>query len=408
LYYTVNIMAADNRSYVLFDDLHRDHLLPLTFTRPVSDLRIGIMTIHEKWERWTGLSFSYLTVNYLREKYRLVTSEENILINGAVTPNPSLIEEIMRLSKGEVLMQGNLLVAGCFEPEALENFDGLPPTGCKVHEVRSEFNHISRLWHLYRLNGSEIVSDYNLITKDRTSAVIRAGNNLIKPENIFVEEGAVLDFVTINATAGPVYIGKNSTIMEGSLLRGPLAICEGSILKMGTMIYGPTTIGPYSKAGGEITNSVIFGFSNKVHEGYIGNSVIGEWCNIGAGSNASNLKNNFGNVKLWNYEAGKFEDTELQFCGLFMGDYTRCGINTMFNTGTIVGISANIFGSGFPGNFIPSFSWGGAAGFETYRLPNALDTIEKCMQLHQKPLNDQDRKIISQLFALTGRYRKTI
>jgi UDP-N-acetylglucosamine diphosphorylase/glucosamine-1-phosphate N-acetyltransferase len=401
-------MSADNRSYILFDDLYRDHLLPLTFTRPVCELRIGILTIREKWEKWTGQSFSYLTADYLQEKYNLVKSGENLLINGSVTPNRALVDEIFTLSAGEVLIKGNIFVAGCITANILDEFDGLPPKGYTVREALSDFNHIARLWNIYRLNGSELLSDYRLLTEGRTSATVSTSNNLINPGNIFIEEGAVMDFVTINANPGPVYIGKNTIIMEGSLIRGPLALCEGSILKMGTMIYGPTTIGPYSKAGGEITNSVILGYSNKVHEGYIGNSVIGEWCNIGAGSNASNLKNNFGNVKLWDYATGKFEDTELQFCGLFMGDYTRCGINTMFNTGTVVGISANIYGSGFPGSFIPSFSWGGAAGFETYRLTNALDTIEKCMALHQKPLDENDRKIISQLFTLTGRYRKSI
>jgi UDP-N-acetylglucosamine diphosphorylase/glucosamine-1-phosphate N-acetyltransferase len=401
-------MGEDRKSYILFDDIHRDHLLPLTFVRPVSELRVGILTIHEKWERWTGKVFSHLTSEYLQEKYTLVTADENVIINGAIMPNAGLIREVMELRKGEALIHGNLFIAACTGREEIENFDGLPPKGYTLRAVTSPYNHIFRLWQIYRLNGAELESDFRLITAGRKSMTPNASNNVINPSNIFVEEGAVLDFVTINANTGPVYIGKNAVIMEGSLLRGPLALCEGSVLKMGTMIYGPTTIGPFCKAGGEITNTVMLGYSNKVHEGYLGNSVIGEWCNIGAGTNASNLKNNFGNVKLWNYATGKFEDTELQFCGLFMGDYTRCGINTMFNTGTVVGISANIFGSGFPGSFIPSFSWGGAAGFESYRLQNALETIEKCMGLHKKALNDTDRKIITQLFTLTGRYRKSI
>ena len=397
-----------NRSYVLFDDPYRDHLLPFTFIRPVSEIRIGILTIREKWERWTGRTFSYQTTGYLQDKYRLQLSDENMLINGAVTPNERLIAEIMSLDPRQDLVQGNVFIAGCLDRKDMEEFDGLPPQGYKIQDTQTAFNCISRLWHLYRLNESELNSDFNLITAGRTSMPVNATNNIIKPENLFVEEGAVLDYVTINATKGPVYIGRNTLIMEGSMIRGPMALCEGAIIKMGARIYGPTTIGPYSKAGGEITNSVIMGFSNKVHDGYIGNSVIGEWCNIGAGTNASNLKNNFGYVKLWDYATGKFEDTELQFCGLFMGDYSRCGINTMFNTGSVVGISSNIYGTGFPGSFIPSFTWGGAPGFETYRLTNALETIEKCMELHNKPLDEPDKKIINQLFALTGRYRKSI
>jgi UDP-N-acetylglucosamine diphosphorylase/glucosamine-1-phosphate N-acetyltransferase len=233
-------------------------------------------------------------------------------------------------------------------------------------------------------------------------------NNLINPEAIFAEEGTSLEYVTINASTGPVYLGKNSKIMEGALIRGPFALCEGAWVKMGTRVYGPTTVGPYSKIGGEVTNSVIMGFSNKVHDGYMGNSVIGEWCNIGAGSNTSNLKNNYTLVQVWNYATGKAEETGLQFCGLIMGDYSRCGINTMFNTGTVVGISANMFGTGFPGSFIPSFSWGGANGFETYRLAKALETIETGMGLHQMPLNETDKRIIDCVFAITGRYRKSV
>jgi UDP-N-acetylglucosamine diphosphorylase/glucosamine-1-phosphate N-acetyltransferase len=229
---------------------------------------------------------------------------------------------------------------------------------------------------------------------------------VINPENVFVEAGASLEYVTINASNGPVYIGRNAVAMEGSLIRGPFALCEGAAVKMGTRIYGPTTIGPYSKVGGEITNSVIMGYTYKVHDGYMGNSVIGAWCNFGAGSNTSNLKNNYTLPPVWDYATGKAEETGLQFCGLIMGDYSRCGINTMFNTGTVVGISSNIFGPGFPGNFIPSFSWGGAAGFETYRLANAIETLRIGMELHNMSLSEADKKMIEQIFIRSGLYRK--
>jgi UDP-N-acetylglucosamine diphosphorylase/glucosamine-1-phosphate N-acetyltransferase len=318
------------------------------------------------------------------------------------------VQEISSLNRGEVLVKENVLVAACLDRTSMENFNKEIPEGYSVKIAQSGFLHIAKLWNLFRNNGQELLSDYGIITTARDSQPLSATNNLINPGNIFLEEGAKVEYTTINAATGPVYIGRNAEIMEGALIRGPFAICEGGIIKMGARIYGPTTVGPYGKVGGEVTNSVIMGFSNKVHEGYVGNSVIGEWCNIGAGSNCSNLKNNYTLIKLWNYALGREEETGLQFCGLFMGDYSRCGINTMFNTGTVVGVSANIYGSGFPGSFIPSFSWGGAAGFETYRLGKALETIQTGLTLRQLEITEIDRKIINKVFALTGRYRKSV
>jgi UDP-N-acetylglucosamine diphosphorylase/glucosamine-1-phosphate N-acetyltransferase len=272
----------------------------------------------------------------------------------------------------------------------------------------SDFHHITRPWHLFRMNGDELHADFKLVTSKRESAKPGITNNLIRPSDIFLEDGAQLEYVTLNASHGPIYIGKNATIMEGSVIRGPLALCEGAMVKMGTRIYGPTTIGPFSKAGGEITNSVIMGFSNKVHDGYMGNSVIGEWCNIGAGTNTSNLKNTLAPVTVWDYSTGMEEETGLLFCGLIMGDYSRCGINTMFNTGSVVGISANVFGSGYPGSFIPSFSWGGATGFETYRKEKAIETIKAGMTLRGQVFTETDYKIMTHLYTVTGRYRKQV
>jgi UDP-N-acetylglucosamine diphosphorylase/glucosamine-1-phosphate N-acetyltransferase len=400
-------MSGNNRSYILFDDYRRDHLLPFTFIRPVADIRVGILTIREKWEKWTGHVFSYKTQDYLQEKFPLIPGEENMVINGSITPNRMLVDEIMALNCGDVLMKDSQFVAGCIDRSSLDNFTGLPPEGYSRKFVRSDFLSLSKPWHIYLLNGDELQSDFGLITANRETMPVSSTNNLINPGNIFVEEGAKLDYVTINASDGPVYIGRNAMIMEGTMIRGPFALCEEAQVKMGAHIYGPTTVGPFSKVGGEITNSVIMAFSNKVHDGYMGNSVIGEWCNIGAGSNTSNLKNNYTLIKVWNYVTGKSEETGLQFCGLFMGDYSRCGINTMFNTGTVVGISSNIYGSGFPGSFIPSFSWGGAAGFETYRLGKAMETLKMGMSIRHFELNDTDKKIIDRIFALTGRYRKS-
>lgn len=397
---------AVNKSFILFDDYQRDHLLPFTHTRPVAEIRIGILTIREKWEKWTGQPFSHKTQDYLQEKFALVSGDENLVINGCVTPNRQLLDEVMQLRCGEVLMKDSFFVAGCLDKTAMERFSDLPPKDHVVVQAKSEFRNISRTWQIFRLNGVELESDFSLLTRKRKSASLSSTNRVINPENVFVEAGAQLEYVTINAATGPVYFGRNAVAMEGSLIRGPFALCEGAAVKMGTRIYGPTTVGPYSKVGGEITNSVIMGYTYKVHDGYMGNSVIGEWCNFGAGSNTSNLKNNFTLLPVWDYATGKAEETGLQFCGLIMGDYSRCGINTMFNTGTVVGISSNIFGSGFPGNFIPSFSWGGAAGFETYRLANAIETIRIGMELHNVSLSEADKKMIEQIFIRSGRYRK--
>lgn len=401
-------MLNNQRGFILFDDNHRDHLLPFTFIRPVAEIRVGILTIREKWEKWIGQTFSHFTQDYLQEKYPLQKYQENVIINGSITPNEHLVNEILALNCGEVLIRGTQFVAGCLDHNAMDVFRREIPQGYRQIQTKSDFNCLEKLWHIFRLNGDEMVLDFRLITSGRTSQPVSQTNNLIHPELIFVEEGAKLDYVTINASNGPVYIGKNTEIMEGANIRGPFALCEGAVVKMGARIYGHNTIGPYSKVGGEITNSVIMAYSNKVHDGYIGNSVIGEWCNIGAGTNTSNLKNNYTLVKLWSYVTGKPEDTGLQFCGLLMGDYSRCGINTMFNTGTIVGISTNIFGSGFPGNFIPSFSWGGAAGFETYRLAEALETIQTGLSFRQLELSEIDKKIINRVYTLTGRYSKSV
>jgi UDP-N-acetylglucosamine diphosphorylase/glucosamine-1-phosphate N-acetyltransferase len=356
----------------------------------------------------TGQAFSYKTQDYLQEKFPLIPGENNIVINGSVTPNRTLVDEILALNCGEVLMKDSMLVAGCLDRISLASFNGLPHKDHLQKQIKSDFLNISKPWHIYRLNGDELLADFGLITAGRETMPVSSTNNLINPGSIFVEEGATLEYVTINASGGPVYIGKNARIMEGALIRGPFALCEGAWVKMGTRIYGPTTVGPFSKVGGEVTNSVIMGFSNKVHDGYMGNSVIGEWCNFGAGSNTSNLKNNYTLVQVWNYATCKAEETGLQFCGLFMGDFSRCGINTMFNTGTVVGVSSHIFGTGFPGSFIPSFSWGGAAGFETYRLTKAIETIQTGMALHQLEMNDTDRKIIDRVFTVTSRYRNSV
>jgi UDP-N-acetylglucosamine diphosphorylase/glucosamine-1-phosphate N-acetyltransferase len=401
-------MSDNSRNYIIFDDLSRDRLLPFTFVRPVAEIRLGILTIREKWEMWLHSTTSALTKDYLQEKYPLVQGELNVLINGAITPNADLVGEIEALKPGETLVKDSLLIAVCLDKSEIADFDYTVPAGFVQKQALSTFLRINRPWHLFYYNGQELISDYELVTAGKISAPISSTNNLLRPDRIFAEEGVKLEYATLNASTGPIYLGRNTEIMEGALIRGPFALCEGAIVKMGAKIYGPTTLGPFSKVGGEVTNSILFAYSNKVHEGYMGNSALGEWCNIGADSNTSNLKNNYTRVKVWDYVTGRAEDTGLQFCGLMMGDYSKCGINTMFNTGTVVGISSNIYGAGFPGNFIPSFSWGGAAGFETYRVDKSFETIEKAMMSRNLTLSEADRRIIASVFKVTDRYRKSL
>ncbi|MBI4648159.1 MAG: GlmU family protein, partial [Bacteroidia bacterium] len=374
-------------NYVLIDDHTWRSLLPLTFTRPVSEIRIGILTIKEKWDKFFSTECSYITEQYLSEKFRIKKEPENILINSSVLPNPALVNEISLLSCGEALIKGNIFIAVRLKSNQLTQDCVFNLTEFKVISTNINFLKITYPWDIFRMNGEALQLDYNLLTYEKKSLELSKTNNILGHENIFVEEDVKAEFVTINATTGPVYIGRHSEIMEGTIIRGPFAIGEHSVIKSGTRIYGPTTIGPHSKAGGEISNSVIFAYSNKVHDGFLGNSVLGEWCNIGAGTNISNLKNNYAEVRIWSYESEKFVKTGLQFCGLIMGDHSKCGINTMFNTGTVIGVNTNIYGSGFPRNFIPSFTWGGTSGYSEYELQRAYEVAEKVMNRRNRSLD---------------------
>ncbi|RMD70422.1 MAG: glucose-1-phosphate thymidylyltransferase, partial [Bacteroidetes bacterium] len=268
-----------------------------------------------------------------------------------------------------------------------------------------ELLQVRQLWDIFLLNDRAIRLDFELLTHGRRSQPLSASNTVIGEGPVFVEEGAVVEGATLNATDGPIYIGAHAQVMEGALLRGSLAICDHAVIKMGAKVYGGTTIGPWCKVGGEVQNVVFFGYSNKAHDGYLGNSVIGEWCNLGADTNCSNLKNDYGEVKLWSYEKEGFVRTGQQFCGLFLGDHSKCGINTMFNTGTVVGVSANIFGAGYPRNFVPSFAWGGPAGWSTYRFDKAIATAERVMARRKVPLTPEDRLILMKVFEESARFR---
>ncbi|MHC1702826.1 MAG: GlmU family protein [Tenuifilaceae bacterium] len=395
------------RHYILFDDSRRLNLLPLTFTRPVSEIRIGILTIREKWEKTLNTSCSYLTESYLQEKFKPAVGDlESCIINGGICPDKNLVDLINKLKVGEAIVWKDQLVAGILPNTPEPSF--IPELiHFKEKKVLAEKPFmVSNPWDIFTQNGRAIEEDFELITKNRKSEPLSKTNQVIQPEKIFVEQGAKIECSILNATNGPIYIGADAEIMEGSIVRGPFALCNNSVLKMGAKIYGPTTIGPHSKVGGEVNNSVVFGCSNKAHDGFLGNSVIGEWCNIGADSNNSNLKNNYASVKLWNYTKKGFVDTGLQFCGLIMGDHSKCGINTMFNTGTVVGVSANIFGSGFPRNFIPSFSWGGAQGYSVYTIEKAFETAGKVFERRNIPFNNTEKKILQKVFDLTEEYRR--
>ena len=386
---------------ILFDD-NRLGLLPLTYTRPVADIRVGILTIRGKWETMLDTRVSSITESYLQKKHPLVSKDTNLLINGSILPNHELINAVKNLEPGDALTQDSKLIACVLSKEELGNFIEGNTEGMSQKSWDGEFIQLNNCTDIFQMNGPAIKQDFELLTHNKTSAPISPTNQVLG-ENIFIEEGAKIECACINTHSGPVYIGKNTEIMEGCLIRGPFALCDNATLKMGTKIYGPTTIGPYSKAGGELNNSVILGYSNKGHDGFLGNSVIGEWCNLGADTNNSNLKNNYTEVKLWNYESERFQPTGLQFCGLIMGDHSKCGINTMFNTGTVVGVSANIFGSGFPRNFIPSFSWGNTK--TNFALDKALEVATNVLERRDKELTAEDTEILSHIYNETQVFR---
>ena len=389
-------------NYILFDGTVRNALLPFTFTRPVADIRVGILTIREKWEMYLGYTTTSLTEEYLMEKFPMVEMEENVMINASFFPNEVLVEMITNLENNQaIIYQENIVAFFTNDTQEEVDFDTYD-----LIEYEEEIIQIQNTWDIFEKNDIAIREDFDYLIQDRKSLPIPKSVNAIEPENIFIEEGAKLEFVTLNASTGPIYIGKNSEIMEGSVIRGPFALCEEAQVKLGSKVYGATTVGPHSRIGGEVNNSVLFGYSNKGHDGFLGNSVLGEWCNIGADSNNSNLKNNYDEVRLWSYETEGFARTGLQFCGLMMGDHSKCGINTMFNTGTVIGVSTNIFGSGFPRNFVPSFSWGGASGFTTYLTKKAFETAKIVMSRRKIEFTEEDAKIMEHIFEETKKFRK--
>lgn len=396
------------KNIILFDPDTRDQLLPLTYTRPVSEMRVGITTISEKWAQQFGGKVSYITQDYLSEKYPIEISDDNFVINGAVLPNPNLCKLIGELNNNEAFQKNGELIAARLDrlqfQNLIEDNDIEELVGFELQET--PFDSLNYAWDIFSLNNKAIRDDFNFLTQGRVSAPLSTTNQIVGDAAlIFLEEGATVECSILNTQKGPIYIGRDAEIMEGCIIRGPLAMCENSLLKMGAKIYGATTLGPHCKVGGEVNNAVLFGYSSKAHEGYLGNSVIGEWCNLGADTNTSNLKNTYEEVKLWDYTKNSFGRTGLQFLGLIMGDHSKSGINTMFNTGTVVGVSTNVFGAGFPRNFIPSFTWGGPQGYETYDIKKAFFTMERVLSRRNMDLSPEDHAILTHIYEYSAQYR---
>lgn len=380
---------------VFSDAQYWEDFLPLTFTRPVAEMRMGILTFSERWKKLLEIDeVFYITENYLQDKFRKPEPQQSLFIVPNFFPSDEVLKQIKELQPGEALVYENeVLVANI----NMDNFS-LNQIN-KMTDIHEKLFFIEKPTDIFSYNDKAIDFDFRLLTEGRISQELSSTNGFIgEKENLFIEEGATIEFSTLNCKTGKIYIGKNAEIMEGSNIRGSLALCEESKINLGTKLYGGTTIGPHSKVGGEVNNIVIFGYSNKGHDGFVGNSVIGEWCNLGADTNSSNLKNNYASVKLWNYRKKRFLDTGLQFCGLIMGDHSKTAINTQLNTGTVVGVAANIFKSGFPPNLVDSFSWGGMKGDEKFKLEKSYEVAEKAMERRKIAITETDKDILKYIY----------
>lgn len=386
--------------YILFDNSYRKNLLPFTHTRPVADIRCGIWTMRERWEHLLKATTSTLTEAYMQKVFPIGTGDDNVYVNGGVFGNTALANAISNMATGNALYCGDTLVAMRTSQTAssAEQLTQIA-TGLQRVDANTIVDELKNPWDIFSLNDKALKADFAMITAGRKSAPLPDGVVATGKDNLFIEEGAnIYAGCIINAAAGPVYIGKDVELLEGTLVRGPLAMCDHSVAKMGAKLYGATTIGPGCKVGGEINNVVFFANSNKAHDGYLGNAVIGEWCNLGADTNCSNLKNNYDVVQVWSEAINKSIDTGLTFCGLLMGDHSKCAINTAFNTGTVVSVSCNIFGAGFPGKFIASFSWGGSEKTITYSFDRAIETANRMMGRRGKKLSESEVEMYRYIF----------
>ncbi|WP_292010365.1 GlmU family protein [Chryseobacterium sp.] len=380
---------------VFSDAQYWEDFLPLTFTRPVAEMRCGILTFSERWQKLLKIKeVSYITENYLQDKFKKPGEKESLFLVANFLPTESVLQQIKDLQQGEALVYEDELVAAKINMKdfSLNQIE-------KMTDIKEELIFFKKPTDLFTYNHHAIDFDFGLMTKDKVSQELSSTNGLLGDrKDVFIEEGAQVEFSTLNTKTGKIYIGKNAEVMEGCNLRGPIALCDDSKFNLGAKIYGATTVGPHSKVGGEVSNIIMFGYSNKGHDGFVGNSVIGEWCNLGADTNSSNLKNNYGHVKLWNYRTKAFEDTGLQFAGLIMGDHSKTAINTQLNTGTVIGVASNIFKEGFPPNLIENFSWGGFKGDERFKLDKAYEVAERVMARRKIALTDEDKGIFKYIF----------
>ncbi|MBE0647723.1 MAG: GlmU family protein [Bacteroidales bacterium] len=394
-------------NYILFDEsIVRTNLLPLTYLRPVADIRVGILTIREKWEKYLNVKTSSLTEGYLSKKFPFVKQDHNILINGSVCPDAAMVKAIRNLKHDQTLAFNDTILALHVTAEDLDSLGDSASDGIEEIVLEDAPLKINHTWDIFTKNDLALREDFKLITKGRKSQPISTSNRVTGIGEIFLEQGARVEGAYLNATNGPIYIGANAEVMEGAMLRGPIAVCEGTQVKMGAKIYGPSTFGPHCRIGGEVNNSVFFGYGNKAHDGFVGHSVISEWCNLGADTNTSNLKNTYDDIRLWSYGKKTFINTHLQFCGLIMGDHSMSGINTMFNTGTVVGVNANIFGTGFPRNFIPSFTWGSTAGHSNYKLDKAMEVAEAVYKRRNRDFDAIEQDLMKSVFNITLKNRR--
>lgn len=394
---------------VLFDNaVWRQNLYPLTWTRPVSDLRVGILTLAEKWSKWLNGTTSFITEDYLSSKYPLsseLSEHEYLIVRGNICPDTELCEIANHLKVGQGIKDEYGFVMLKTDRSGLLNFD---PNNLNHFEWIYYSPHpMIQLFYpedIFNLNGAQIESDFKLLTTGRISATLSNTNQFLG-DRIFAEEGAKAECSIFNSLEGPIYLGKNSEVWENSTIRGAFSLGEGSHIKMGTKVYSNVSIGPECRMGGELNTCVVWGYSSKGHDGFMGHAVVGEWCNWGADSNNSNLKNNYKNVKVYDYKSDSYRDTKLQFCGVVMGDHSKCAINSSFNTGTIVGVACNVFGAGFPPAFIPDFSWGGAGDLVTHDLDRMFETASLVYQRRNRIFDHIERDILKNIFKKTAKYR---
>ncbi|MDB5274098.1 MAG: glucose-phosphate thymidylyltransferase [Chitinophagaceae bacterium] len=379
--------------FTLFDESDlRKHLMPFTALRPIGHIRVGVFCLYEKWEMHLQGKASFRSADYLQTLFPFRENEWNI--NAALLPDENIVQQIVALTTGEKLMStdGTLLA-----------YRG--SSANKERIATGVVRKIHRLWDIFSFNGAEIKNDFEWICKTRRRALqIDSATVLYGKENIFIEEGASIKAAVINAETGPVFIAKGAEVQEGTLIRGGFALCEGAVTAMGSKFRGDCTIGPYSKVGGEVNNTVFFGYSNKGHDGYIGNSVVGEWCNLAAATNVSNMKNNHSEVRVYNMAYGTFEKTGKVFCGVFIGDYSRCGIGTTLNTGSVLGIGVNLFDTGFPEKFVPSYSWGTPQELNSFRKAEWFQMAEQTKKLKQQTLSAEERAMLEIVWEQNNLY----